>query len=74
MPKLRVLSGKEVCSILGKHGFVKIRQKGSHVIMHLQLEGKDSISVPVPWHRELDKGTLLGIIRQSGLDKGLFLR
>jgi predicted RNA binding protein YcfA (HicA-like mRNA interferase family) len=29
--KLRVLSGKEACEILGKHGFVKARQTGSHI-------------------------------------------
>jgi predicted RNA binding protein YcfA (HicA-like mRNA interferase family) len=30
------------------------------------------ISLPVPLHRELDRGTLRGIIRQSGLPRSLF--
>jgi hypothetical protein len=30
--KLRVLSGKEVCAILARHGFVKVRQRGSHIV------------------------------------------
>ena len=73
MPKLRVLSGRQVCSILEEHGFIKVRQKGSHIIMRRELEGYDSITVPVPDHRELDKGTLNGIIRQSGADRKVFM-
>jgi predicted RNA binding protein YcfA (HicA-like mRNA interferase family) len=30
---LRVLSGREICKILVEHGFEKMRQKGSHIIM-----------------------------------------
>jgi len=31
-----------------------------------------TITVPVPLHTELRRGTLLSIVRQSGLDKSLF--
>ena len=71
MPKLRVLSGKEVCKIMARHGFEQIRQKGSHLIMQ-KREGNTTITVPVPDHGELRMGTLLGIIRQSGLPRSLF--
>jgi predicted RNA binding protein YcfA (HicA-like mRNA interferase family) len=37
MPKLRVLSASEVCKILEKHGFERVRQSGSHIIMRRQL-------------------------------------
>lgn len=30
---MRTLSGREVCAILGKHGFEQVRQRGSHIIM-----------------------------------------
>jgi predicted RNA binding protein YcfA (HicA-like mRNA interferase family) len=33
---------------------------------------RGDISLPVPLHRELDRGTLRGIIRQSGLPRSLF--
>lgn len=36
MPKLPLLSGADVCRILKKHGFVQVRQKGSHIIMQLK--------------------------------------
>lgn len=71
MPKLRVLSGQEVCKIMSHHGFVDARRKGSHIIMQ-KREGKTTITVPVPDHQELRIGTLMGIIRQSGLPRSLF--
>lgn len=70
MPKLRVLSGREVCKIMSKHGFAEVRQKGSHIIMQKKEEGT-TITVPVPDHDELRIGALLGIIRQSGLPRSL---
>jgi len=69
--KLRVLSGKEVCSILSAKGFEEIRSRSSHVIMQKKIKGS-TITVPVPDHKELKKGTLLSIIRQSGIDRKLF--
>lgn len=71
MPKLRVLSGKEVCKVMSKHGFQEVRRKGSHIIMQ-KRESDTTITVPVPNHDELKTGTLSGIIRQSGLPRSLF--
>lgn len=71
MPKLRVLSGMATCAILAQHGFVAIRQRGSHIVMQKQSSGS-TITVPVPNHTELKTGTLLSIIRQSGLPRSLF--
>ena len=67
MPKLRVLSGRELCHLLEENGFQNIRQRGSHVIMR-----KDRVSFPVPLHRTIDRGTLAAIIRQSGLPRTVF--
>jgi predicted RNA binding protein YcfA (HicA-like mRNA interferase family) len=61
MPKLRPLSATEVCRILARNGFTRVRQSGS-----------DSATVPVPNHREIAKGTLKSIIDLSGLDPQLF--
>ena len=35
-------------------------------------EGDQTVTVPVPNHNELRTGTLLSIIRQSQLPRGLF--
>jgi len=69
--KLRVLSGKEVCAILAKYGFLEVRRRGSHIIMQKKLT-KGTITVPVPDHNEICIGTLQSIIRQSELRRSEF--
>ncbi len=64
MGKLRVMSGREICGILTKHGFVLIRQQGSHMVMQKKIS-ESTITVPVPDHKEIKIGTLKSIIRQS---------
>ena len=71
MPRLRLLSAREVCRILEKHGFVIVRQKGSHIILRKELRDR-GITVPVPNHSELAKGTLKSIIDQSEIPKSEF--
>jgi predicted RNA binding protein YcfA (HicA-like mRNA interferase family) len=69
--RLRVLSGREVCRILERHGFVRVRQRGSHVVMQRRTND-GTITVPVPDHAELRVGTLLSIVRQSGAPRTEF--
>lgn len=71
MGKLRVLSGQEVCEILQRHGFVRVRQRGSHIVMQ-RVAGDGSITIPVPDRNELCIGTLRSIVRQSGLSRSEF--
>lgn len=71
MAKLRVLSGAQVCGILGQHGFIEVRRRGSHVVMQRQ-DAEGTTTVPVPDHNELRIGTLRSIIRQSGLPRSEF--
>ena len=71
MGKLRVLSGRQVCAILGQHGFVEVRRRGSHIVMQRRAAGTTT-TVPVPNHAELRVGTLHSIIRQSGLPRSVF--
>ena len=71
MGKLRVLSGLEVCRILEQHGFVAVPQKGSHRILQKRA-ANGTISIPVPLHDPVRRGTLLSIIRQSGIAKAMF--
>ncbi len=71
MGKLRTLSAFEVCKILTKHGFKEIRRKGSHIVLQRQID-TSTITVIVPDHKLVRKGTLMSIIRQSGLPKSEF--
>ncbi|MBS3100127.1 type II toxin-antitoxin system HicA family toxin [Candidatus Pacearchaeota archaeon] len=72
MQKLPRLSGKEVIKIISKIGFKAIRQKGSHVFMIREIDNK-KIMTFVPLHNEIDRGTLLEIIRQIGITKEEFM-
>lgn len=67
MPKLPVLSGKEIIKVLSKIGFQHIRTKGSHAILSKEDKEKGKITIPVPLHPELAKGTLKSIINQASL-------
>ena len=71
MGKLRVFSGKQVCRLLEQHGFINVRQRGSHVVMQKKTESS-TITVPVPFHSTIRIGTLQSIIRQSKLPRELF--
>lgn len=71
MGKLRTLSGKQVCEILKKYGFFETRRRGSHIAMQLKTADQ-TITIPVPDHKEIRVGTLLSIIRQSGLSRSDF--
>ncbi|MCE5311825.1 MAG: type II toxin-antitoxin system HicA family toxin [Nitrospiraceae bacterium] len=71
MGKLRILAGKDVCNILAQHGFIMVRQHGSHMIMQKKLQDT-TVTVPVPNHAEIRIGTLQSIIRQSGISRSEF--
>ena len=64
MPKLPLLSGKELIKALKKIGFVELRQKGSHVSLK-KTTNEGSIGCVVPMHKELAIGTLKGILKQA---------
>ncbi len=64
MPKLKRVSGEEAARALERLGFVRVRQRGSHVVLKRQTpEGE--VGCVVPLHRELAIGTLQGILKQA---------
>jgi predicted RNA binding protein YcfA (HicA-like mRNA interferase family) len=63
VPPLPVVGGADVVRALGRVGFVRVRQKGSHV----QLHNPDGRLVTVPMHDELARGTLRSVLRQAGI-------
>ena len=65
MPKLPVLKPKEVIKRFEKLGFIIDRQSGSHVILY---HPKDKRRAVIPLHlKDIKKGTLLAILRESGI-------
>ncbi|MEW6606173.1 MAG: type II toxin-antitoxin system HicA family toxin [bacterium] len=62
MSKLPRISGRECVKALGKIGFYMKRQEGSHMILR---RDNPFAQIVVPDHKELDRGTLRAIIRQT---------
>ena len=71
MPKLPVLSGRDIVKILTKQGFEIVGRKGSHIRLK-KITKENSYVTVVPDHKEIPVGTLKSIIRQSGLDEKEF--
>ncbi|HLD31161.1 MAG TPA: type II toxin-antitoxin system HicA family toxin [Patescibacteria group bacterium] len=62
MPKLPILSGEDIVKILKRgFGFEFVSQKGSHIKLRRNIEGK-IITTVVPNHKELMTGTLRGVL------------
>ena len=71
MPRLKVFSGAELCRLFELNGFVNVRQRGSHRVMQKKTT-EGTVTVPVPMHNQIKIGTLLSIIRQSGIARAHF--
>ncbi len=64
--KLPVVSGEKAIKAFLNAGFVKVRQRGSHVRLE-KIEGNDIIKLTVPLHNPMKKGTLSRLIKDAGL-------
>ena len=64
MPKLKVLSGADVIKIFLNFGFIVFSQKGSHIKLRREL-GDTKQTLVIPNHKEIDRGTLNEIVKQS---------
>jgi len=64
MPEIPLLSGRDVVRTFEKFGWRRVRQRGSHII--LVKEGQ-YVTLSVPDHKEIARGTLRSLIRLAGL-------
>ncbi len=60
----KVFSGREIIKALHRIGFIVDHQRGSHIFLH-NLE--KNISVVVPSHKEIKKGTLNSILKKANI-------
>jgi predicted RNA binding protein YcfA (HicA-like mRNA interferase family) len=72
LSKLPVISGKDLCKKLEKVGYVLDHHTGSHIILRNEYSPYRRLTVPN--HKEIAKGTLRAIIRQSGLTLDEFIK
>lgn len=64
MPQVPLLKPKEVIKTFELFGWSVARQKGSHIIM--TKEGS-IVTLSIPNHKEVARGTLKSLITKSGL-------
>ena len=72
MPKLPILSAREILKILRAEGFEIVGRKGSHIRLKRKKPSPTRIVI-VPDYKEIPIGTLRSIIRQSGISIEEFL-
>ncbi|MBM3839279.1 MAG: type II toxin-antitoxin system HicA family toxin [Verrucomicrobia bacterium] len=71
MPALPVLSGRKVVRAFEKLGWQVARQRGSHIIM---VKEDQNVTLSIPNHKEVAKGTLRSLIRAAGITIDEFTR
>ena len=70
MAVIPALSGKEVVRIFESFGWIVARRRWSHIIMTKEQE---NVTLSIPDHREVAKGTLRSLIRSANLTVAEFL-
>jgi predicted RNA binding protein YcfA (HicA-like mRNA interferase family) len=72
MSKVPELSYVQIISALERDGWVKVRQKGSHIRLEKKMLD-ETLKITVPAHRPVKRSTLAMILKQSRTDLDRFL-
>jgi len=70
MAVLPALSGRDAVRVFESFGWIVARQRGSHIIM---TKDEENVTLSIPDHREVAKGTLRSLIRSANLTVDEFL-
>lgn len=70
MPTLPVLSGQDVIRVFRSFGWEVVRQSSSHIIM---TKAGENVTLSVPDHKEVAKGTLRSLIRSANMTVAEFV-
>ncbi len=70
MARLPLISGAKAVKAFNKAGWIPARQTGSHLIM---VKQGSMVTLTVPMHSEIDRGTLRKLISLAGLSIEEFL-
>jgi len=72
MTKVPSINYDKVIRALRKHGWVVVRQKGSHIRLQKHTE-QETLKLTVPAHRPIKRSTLSHILKQAKLDVNHFI-
>ncbi|MBC8180969.1 type II toxin-antitoxin system HicA family toxin [candidate division KSB1 bacterium] len=62
--KLPLLSGRDVLLTLNRLGFEELHRKGSHV----KMKHPDGRKIVFPFHKEVDRYTMKGALKDADVD------
>jgi len=68
--KLPLLSGEKILKALKRMGFIEIHRKGSHV----KMKHPDGRIIVFPFHKEVDRYTLKGALKDAEIDIEEFIK
>ena len=57
----RDVSGSRLAALLGRHGYVAVRQTGDHLRLASSIKGSEH-RITIPLHKDLRVGTLSAIL------------
>ena len=72
MPKLPVVSGDHAVKAFQRLGYVQVRQRGSHIRLQHPSDSRRQ-PLTIPRHRELGRGLLRKLLRDSSLTLEAFI-
>ena len=70
-PKPPLLSSREIVQAFEKIGYYRVSQRGSHIKIK---NDSTQITLIIPDHREVDRWTLKGILRDAEISVEEFLK
>ncbi|MBA4418808.1 MAG: hypothetical protein C0392_13000 [Syntrophus sp. (in: bacteria)] len=68
---MKSISGKELCKVLEKNGWLLKTIHGSHHV-YMKAERNERISIPVHGNKDLKAGMLKAIMKIAGIDESEF--
>lgn len=66
-----VISGREAVKVFEKFGWTIARHRASHIIM---TKGNEIVTLSIPDHKEVARGTLRSLIRSANLTVDEFVK
>ena len=70
-PRPPLLSGRKIVKTFQKLGYYKVSQKGAHI--KIRNDEKEIILI-IPDHKEVDRWTLKGILKDAELSVSKFIK
>lgn len=73
MSKVPSLPYTKIIAALERDGWVKVRQKGSHIRLEKRTSAEETLKITVPAHRPVKRLTLARILKQAQMELEYFL-